>query len=83
MAAYPGRRLALDIQRLRMDFDLPSHSGKGQPLSENALHALMDSFLSSKQFQEMVRNAVLDVLRSPEGSDILAKAVKRELMKQR
>jgi hypothetical protein len=31
----------------------------------------------------MVRNAVLDVLRSPEGSDILAKAVKRELMKQR
>ena len=44
---------------------------------------LMDSFLSSKQFQEMVRNAVLDVLRSPEGSDILAKAVKRELMKQR
>ena len=44
MAAYPGRRLALDIQRLRMDFDLPSRSGKGQPLSESALRTLMNSY---------------------------------------
>ena len=44
---------------------------------------LLDSFLNSKQFQEMVHSAILDVLRSPEGSDLLAKAVKRELMKQR
>ena len=44
---------------------------------------LLDSFLNSKQFQEMVHSAILDVLRSPEGADLLAKAVKRELMKQR
>ena len=44
---------------------------------------LLDSFLTSKQFQELVHNAILDVLRSPEGSDLLAKAVKRELTKQR
>jgi len=44
---------------------------------------LLDSFLTSKQFQDMVHGAILDVLRSPEGNEILSKAVKRELMKQR
>ena len=44
---------------------------------------LLDSFLNSKQFQEMVQNAIVDARRSPEGNDIIAKAVKRELLKQR
>jgi len=43
IAAYPGRRLALDIQRLRMDFALPARSGEGQPLSESALGTLMEA----------------------------------------
>lgn len=43
IAVYPGRRLALDIQRLRMDFALPSRSGEGQPLSESALGTLMEA----------------------------------------
>lgn len=42
IAAYPGRSPALDVQRLRMDFTLPAHSGEGQPLSENALRTLME-----------------------------------------
>lgn len=44
---------------------------------------LLDSFLNSKQFQDMVQNALLELLRSPEGNDIIAKAVRRELLKQR
>ena len=35
--------------------------------------------LKSKSFQDMVRSTVLEVLRSPEGQALLAKAVKKEL----
>ena len=35
-------RLALDVQRLRMDFRLPARSGEGDPLSEEALSRLME-----------------------------------------
>lgn len=41
VSAYPGRRLALDVQRLRMDFTLPAPSGEGQPLTGEALQALL------------------------------------------
>ena len=34
--------LALDVQRLRMDFPLPARSGEGRPLSEPEFQALMD-----------------------------------------
>ena len=34
-------RVALDLQRLRMDFPLPCPSGEGQPLSRNRLEALL------------------------------------------
>lgn len=34
--------LALDVQRLRMDFRLPARSGAGEPLSGEALEALME-----------------------------------------
>ena len=44
IAACPGRQLALDVQRLRMDFTLPARSGEGQPLSENALRTLMETY---------------------------------------
>jgi len=40
---------------------------------------LMDSFVSSKSFQDMVRAAVLDVLRSPEGQNLLTQAIRKEL----
>lgn len=35
-------RLALDVQRLRMDFRLPARSGEGEPLSEESLRRLME-----------------------------------------
>ena len=41
IAAYPGRKLALDVQRLRMDFSLPARSGEGQPLTGKELQHLM------------------------------------------
>ena len=34
--------LALDVERLRMDFTLPARSGQGQPLSGEELSSLMD-----------------------------------------
>ena len=40
---------------------------------------MFDSFLTSKKFQETLRAAVLEALRTPEGQEILAKAVRREL----
>ena len=39
--------------------------------------SMVDAFLNSKKFQESLRAAVLDVLRSPEGQELLAKAVKK------
>lgn len=41
-AAWEGRRLALDVQRLRMDFTLPSRSGEGATLTQKALEQLME-----------------------------------------
>lgn len=41
--------------------------------------SMLDSLISGKKFQESLRAAVLDVLRSPEGQVILAKAIRREL----
>ena len=35
-------RLALDVQRLRMDFRLPARTGEGDPLSAEALQRLME-----------------------------------------
>ena len=43
---------------------------------------IFDSFLKSKAFQEMVRTTVVEVLRSPEGQELIAKAVEKELKKR-
>lgn len=42
--------------------------------------SVLDSLLTEKKFQESLRAAVLDVLRSPEGQEIIAKAVHREIV---
>lgn len=44
---------------------------------------VFDSFLGSKKFQETLRTAVLETLRSPEGQELLAKAIRRELMNRK
>ena len=41
--------------------------------------AVFSALLKSKSFQTLVRDTVLEVLRSPEGQQLLAKAVKKEL----
>ena len=43
--------------------------------------AVFSALLKSKSFQDMIRSTVLDVLRSPEGQQLLAKAVRKELGK--
>lgn len=40
---------------------------------------VFDAFLHSKAFQDMIRAAVQEALRSPEGQDILTQAVRKEL----
>ena len=56
---------------------------KPQPVAESSGQGtIFDSFLKSKAFQEMVRSTVLDVLRSPEGQELITKAVKKELDKR-
>lgn len=41
--------------------------------------AVFSALLKSRSFQDMVRATVLEVLRSPEGQELLAKAVRKEL----
>ena len=43
--------------------------------------AVFNALLNSKSFQGVVRAAVLDVLRSPEGQALLRQAVRKELGK--
>ena len=43
VSQYGGAsRMALDVQRLRMDFQLPARTGEGTPLTTEALSALID-----------------------------------------
>ena len=37
-----GGRLALDVERLRMDFSLPARNGRGRPLTAGELRELLD-----------------------------------------
>ena len=55
---------------------------KAQP-SAQPQGTVMDSVLSSRQVQDLLRSIVLDTLRSPEGQDLIARAVHRELLKQK
>ena len=42
---------------------------------------VFEAFRTNKAFQDMIRDTVLDVLRSPEGQEILSRVVKKELKK--
>jgi len=44
--------VALDLQRLRMDFSLPARSGAGKPMTGEALTALMDARAPSVFFSQ-------------------------------
>lgn len=52
-ARYGGAgRLALDVQRLQMDFQLPAESGEGRPLNGEALRLLMEQEAPSVFFSQ-------------------------------
>lgn len=44
---------------------------------------VFDALLGSKAFQELVRATVLEVLRSPQGQELLERTVRKELERQR
>lgn len=44
--------------------------------------AVFSALLKSKSFQTLVHDTVLDVLRSPEGQELLAKAIRKELSRK-
>jgi hypothetical protein len=45
--------------------------------------SMFEAFRNSKGFQEMIRSTVLDVLRSPEGQEILSQVLRKELNRQK
>ena len=64
---------------------VPIQPKKSKPQSEVASSGqgtIFDSFLKSKAFQDMVRTTVAEVLRSPEGQELIAKAVQKELQRR-
>jgi len=43
---------------------------------------VFDAVLQSRSFQDLLRTAVLDALRSPEGQDLLIQAIRKELSRK-
>lgn len=57
----------------------PSVRSKPRPAAVREDGAVFGALLKSPSFQAMMRTAALEALRSPEGQELLAKAVRREL----
>jgi len=53
------------------------------PADSGEQGTMLDAFLTSKKFREALREAVLETLRSPEGQELVAKAVRQELLKRK
>ena len=53
----------------------PKAAASGEP------GGMFDAFLSSKKFQETLKNAALEALKTPEGQKLLGEAIRRELRK--
>ena len=58
---------------------------KAKPQSASAPSGggMLDAFLDSPGFRDLVRKTVTEVLRSPEGEEIIAKVVRKELLRQK
>jgi transcriptional regulator with XRE-family HTH domain len=57
----------------------PPVSRKPRPAAVQEDGAVFGALLKSPSFQSLMREAALEALRSPEGQELLAKAVRREL----
>ena len=67
-----------------MDEPKPAPAAKPAPKAAAASGepgGMFDAFLSSKKFQEALRTAALEVLKTPEGQKVLGEAIRRELRK--
>lgn len=62
----------------------PKRPAKAAPQpARGGENTVFDALLGSKAFQDMVRATVLEVLRSPEGQEMLSRTVRKELDKRR
>ena len=52
-----------------------------KPAAEAPQGGMFDALLASRQVQDLLRGIVLDTLKSPEGQELIAKAVRKELGK--
>lgn len=78
-----------DWMDLAMTSDEPGHvpmsapkstvKSKSAPSGSAGQGALFDSLLASKQVQDLLRNIVLETLRSPEGQEVLTNLIRKEL----
>ena len=57
----------------------PPVRSKPRPAAVQEDGAVFGALLKSPSFQALLRSAALEALRSPEGQDILAKAIRRQL----
>ena len=61
------------------DTPAPPPVRKAAPKSAPAESSVFGSFMNSKQFQDSLHTAILDVLRSPEGQALLTNLIRKEL----
>lgn len=61
----------------------PKRAAKPAAQSSGESGAVFSALLNNKAFQDMVRATVLDVLRSPEGQELLSRTVRKELDRRR
>ena len=50
-----------------------------RPATPSEGGAMFEAFRNSKPFQDMIRATVLEVLRSPEGEEIVSRVIRKEL----
>ena len=53
------------------------------PQSSGDSGSVFSAMVNSKPFQDMVRAALLDILRSPEGEEMISRVVRKELDRRR
>jgi transcriptional regulator with XRE-family HTH domain len=61
----------------------PAGRPAAAPAGDGGEGTLLDALLTGKKFRETLRTAVLETLRSPEGQELIAKAVRQELLKRK
>ena len=82
------QRTWMDMAYAQDDAPAPvSIPKKAKPVTQPSTPAseggtVFDAVLQSKGFQELLRTAVLDALRSPEGQDLLTQAIRKELSRR-